>query len=207
VNTLQETVELVDLGLGNLNSIATSLLRSGIGSRRLRPEMSPRSKILILPGIGNFDSGAKALDSNNFRELILKHIANDGALIGVCLGMQLLGKSSEEGRGRGLGLLDYDTTLLGKEATRSAPVMGWRTPKIIRHGWLGLNPESRYYFMHDYGVQDAPQGIVTMTHEVSGAPVASSVAQGKIIGFQFHPERSLKFGQEILASAVRELSQ
>jgi glutamine amidotransferase len=121
--------------------------------------------------------------------------------------MQLLGGKSEEGWGTGLGLLNYDTVLIGKASERSAPVMGWMTPKILRSGWLGVDPGSRYYFMHDYGVLDAPRDVLTMTHEVSGTLIASSVAQGKIVGFQFHPERSLKFGQQILASAVRELNR
>lgn len=207
LNLLAETVQLVDLGLGNTNSIRNSLLRSGIKTDLLRPGKLPRNRVLILPGVGSFDSGVQALDSKNFRQVIVDHVSDGGALIGICLGMQLLGKSSEEGVGDGLGIIGFETKLIAKNGGKSAPIMGWKTPKISRPGWLDLDTNQRYYFMHDYGVHETANDHVTMIHEVSDTPVASAVAAGKVIGFQFHPERSLKYGQEILAKAVEELSR
>ena len=199
-------VQLVDLGLGNLNSIATSLLRSGFRSEVLQKGAAVTSKVLILPGVGNFAVGSKALDANNLRHRISDHVFSGGSLIGICLGMQLLGSSSEEGDGRGLALLPFDIKRIGG-GSRGGPVMGWKTPTLLERNWLDLSGSERYYFMHDYGLTDTNSGLVKMTHAAGDGSAASSVASGRIIGFQFHPERSLIFGQKIRASAVMELSK
>tara|TARA_B110000503_G_scaffold115055_1_gene173137 strand:- start:3444 stop:4109 length:666 start_codon:yes stop_codon:yes gene_type:complete len=199
-------VQLVDLELGNLNSVVTSLLRSGVKSEILQNGAMVTSRVLILPGVGNFTAGSKALDRHDLRSRISDHVLAGGSLIGICLGMQLLGTFSEEGAGIGLSLLPFDTKKISNDGSAGGPVMGWKTPALLDEAWLGLSGRERYYFMHDYGVIDTNSDIIKMTHSAGKGTAASSVASGRIIGFQFHPERSLVFGQEVLASAVAELS-
>ena len=206
LRSVSEKVDLIDLGLGNIGSIETALLRSGIRSEVLSGGQRPASKVVILPGVGHFTSGVEALDTLEMRHTIVDHVNSGGSLIGICLGMQLLGATSEEGPGNGLSLLDFCSRRILADGASGGPVMGWRTPKLLEKGWLSREGQERYYFMHDYGVTEINSDLVKMTHSVGQEIIASSVGRGRVIGFQFHPERSLKFGQEILASAVRELS-
>lgn len=122
----------MDLGLGNLNSVATSLLRSGIKSEVLPKGAMVSSKVLILPGVGNFTAGTKALDKHGLRHRIVDHVLSGGSLIGICLGMQLLGFSSEEGAGSGLSLLPFDTKRIRNDGSPGGPVMGLEDSCLAR---------------------------------------------------------------------------
>lgn len=200
-------VQIANLGMGNNASIANALLRVGVKSRLLDLDKGPDCKILFLPGVGHFTSGSNALDERNLRPIIKEHVRSGGALIGICLGMQLLGTSSEEGGGHGLGLLDFKVQRIADLNQVSKPIMGWQTPVLKQENWLGLEGNERYYFTHDYGVLDSEGPSVKMAHRTGYGFVASALGEQNVIGFQFHPERSLTFGQKILHSAVKELSK
>lgn len=85
--------------------------------------------------------------------------------------------------------------------------MGWKTPKILEENWLNLTGSERYFYTHDYALLDIDSRYVKMTHESKFNRAASAIQDGSILGFQFHPERSLKFGENLLQEAVRELNK
>jgi glutamine amidotransferase len=200
-------VQLIDLQLGNVTSISNALLRSGIRSRLLDANQEPSTQVLLLPGVGHFTAGVRALDKNELRVQINKHLERGGSLIGICLGMQLLGVDSEEGSGEGLSLIGFRNKRIQSQKGSFGPIMGWKTPELVKPNWLSMTGVERYYFMHDYGITDVDDDYTAMTHKVGQGTAVSAVAKGKVIGFQFHPERSLVFGEAILANAVRELSR
>jgi glutamine amidotransferase len=157
--------------------------------------------------VGHFTAGSGALDKNNLRETVLTHVKSGGALIGICLGMQLLGIDSEEGPGKGLGLLDFTSKRIQDDQGSDGPVMGWKTPKLVKNDWLSLTGDERFYFMHDFGITDTEMDFTAMTHKVGQLSAVSALSKDAVIGFQFHPERSLIYGETVLSHAVRELEK
>jgi glutamine amidotransferase len=193
--------------MGNVSSIGIALLRRDIFSRVVQKKEDLGSQVVILPGVGHFSTGSIALDRTGLRDGILRHVSSGGKLIGICLGMQLLGHSSEEGEGRGLGIFDFSSCRVSKQGSSTAPLMGWKTPLVLSNGWLGLSGNERYFFCHDYGILDTTRSFARLCHSHGGEDIVSAVEQENVIGFQFHPERSHNFGHDILSRAVRELSR
>lgn len=198
-------VGILDLGLGSLASLKLCLQRAGITASICHKavEIPP---VLILPGVGHFSFGSQQLDTTGARDLIMAHWESGGSVIGICLGMQLLGISSEEGEGAGLGLLDFQCKRVADDS-RSLPVIGWQTPGLLQKDWLGRTGQERYYFLHDYGLKPSGQHYEQMLHlNYVRDPIVSAIESDRLIGFQFHPERSLEFGQAILLEAVKRLT-
>jgi imidazole glycerol-phosphate synthase subunit HisH len=201
-------IVVVDYGMGNLGSILNMLRRVGADALvSSRIEDIRAADKLVLPGVGSFDTGMRRL-----RELGLIEVLNEKVLtgstpaLGVCLGMQLLTKSSEEGIEPGLGWIDAHTIRFRFEGDLSRlkiPHMGWNTVSLRSGGTLfgGTDDQSRFYFVHSYHVvcQD-PQDVAATTHY--GYEFVSAVQRGNIMGAQFHPEKSHKFGMRLYANFV-----
>jgi glutamine amidotransferase len=159
---------------------------------------------IILPGVGAFDNGMK-----NIRAKGLETLLNDKALVervpvlGICLGMQLLSDGSEEGIEPGLGWVPGKAIKFRFESGHSAlkvPHMGWNDVCVNdeSHALVkGFLPEMRFYFVHSYHVVCTNPKDVLMTVDFGG-PVVAAVSRGNIMGTQFHPEKSHKFGMLLL---------
>jgi imidazole glycerol-phosphate synthase subunit HisH len=199
-------IVIVDYGMGNLGSIVNMIKK--VGSQAVissDPEQIRQAPKIILPGVGAFDTGMRRLN-----ELGLVDVLNEKVLvektptIGVCLGMQLLAKGSEEGVLPGLGWIDADVVRFRFEGNQlRIPHMGWNTVNIQHEECLfrGLNNESRFYFVHSYHmVCHNTEDILTTTPY--GYDFVSSVERGNIYGAQFHPEKSHKFGMRLLKNFV-----
>ena len=135
---------------------------------------------------------------------IREFLANGGGLVGICLGMQALGKGSSEGEGVGLSLLDFNVTRVSDPS--DGPSIGWA--EVSPTGDAHKQEPSRgpFYFMHDYGLFFNGQAYVKSYYTTrSGQKIAAEVRQDRVVGFQFHPERSLSQGREKLAAEVRRL--
>ena len=194
------TVSLIDYGLGNLGSVVNMLKRVGAATRLVRtPAEIEESDRLLLPGVGAFDAGMRLLDDQGLVPAIRAFAASQRPLLGICLGMQLLLDSSEEGRLAGLGLVPGRSVRFGPRAGLRIPHMGWNLVQPVGEDPLvaGLPEESRFYFVHSYRVVPANEHAVlgVTTH---GDTFASMIRQDNVMGAQFHPEKSHAFGMQIL---------
>lgn len=194
------TVSLVSYGLGNLGSVVNMLKRVGVESRLVNtPEQVLESDRLLLPGIGAFDTGMRLLDQLALIPAIQEFAATGKPVLGICLGMQLLLDSSEEGQAAGLGLIPGRSVRFQEGPGVRVPHMGWNFVEALRSDTLvaDLPEESRFYFVHSYRVlPDDDAHVLGVTQY--GVPFASMIRSGNVIGAQFHPEKSHAFGKQVL---------
>jgi imidazole glycerol-phosphate synthase subunit HisH len=202
-------IVIIDYGMGNIGSILNMLKKIGAPVAKISaaPKDIEQAEKLILPGVGAFDTGMQRL-----RETGLIPLLNEKVLqartptLGVCLGMQLLTKISEEGELPGLGWLDAETIRFRfdqKQSGLKIPHMGWNTVKVQREGTLfkDMYAETRFYFVHSYHVvAHNPDDVLTVTDY--GYDFVSAVQQEHIMGTQFHPEKSHKFGMKLYKNFV-----
>ena len=167
------------------------------------PEKIGDAEKIILPGVGSFDTGMR-----NIRERGLEPILNKKAIegqvpiLGICLGMQLLSESSEEGKELGLGWIPGQAVrfvFTDDNERLKIPHMGWNSVTTVGNSPLfeGFLPEMRFYFVHSYHVVCRRQEDVLMTTEYGGV-ITAAVERGNIMGTQFHPEKSHKYGMILL---------
>jgi len=196
-------IAIVDIGIGNLGSIVSMLEKCKVKALRTSSASDiERADKIILPGVGSFDNFMKKLDESRLIPILGKKALDEKIpIIGICLGMQILGKRSEEGVLPGLGWLDADTVKFKFNADDGLriPHMGWNTVKI--HGepsiFKEMDEEPRFYFVHSYHlVCKDDRDVLATTHY--GYDFTSSVRKGNIYGTQFHPEKSHKFGMRLL---------
>jgi glutamine amidotransferase len=195
-------IVIVDHGMGNLGSVANMLRKIGASSvRSADPQVIADAGKIVLAGIGSFDGAAGRL-----AELGLLAALNRAVLIrrvptlGVCLGMQLMARSSEEGRQAGLAWLDAEVKRFAFTPKQALPVphMGWQEIQITRSSPLfpDRDVQARFYFSHAYHVvcNDSSDVAASATY---GHPFVAAVHRGNILGTQFHPEKSHVFGLEV----------
>lgn len=201
-------IVIVDYGLGNLASVLNMFKKIGVKDVSVsgnKDIISKASKIL-LPGVGAFDGGMTNLENSG-----LISVLNDKALkekvpvLGICLGMQLLGKKSEEGVKPGLGWIDAETVKFNLDPALKlkVPHMGWEYIKVKRENPLvDMESKNRFYFVHSYHVKclDEKQSLATSHF---GEDFTCMVNKDNIFGTQFHPEKSLKFGMKVLENFAR----
>jgi glutamine amidotransferase len=196
-------IAVVDSGMGNLGSILNMLKKIGVEARLCADAADVgRAEKLILPGIGAFDVGMRSLASRRLIEPLNERVLLARVpVLGICLGMQLLAATSEEGQLPGLGWLRAETRRFrfdGGEPLR-VPHMGWNTVNVAASHALfeGLDEEPRFYFVHSYHLAcHDSKDVVGVTHY--GYDFPAVVARGNIMGTQFHPEKSHRFGMQLL---------
>src|SRR5262249_3610475 len=156
------------------------------------------------PGVGHFRFGMEQLRSNGLVSLLEELIIGDRVpVLGICLGAQLLGRSSEEGNVSGLGMLEMDTITFDRSkfsTEERVPHMGWAVTSHNDHPlFAGLDDPARFYYVHSYHFccDDAAMVIATAKH---GYVFPSVVTKGHILGVQFHPEKSHAFGSRLLGN-------
>lgn len=205
-------IVIVDYGVGNLGSIINMLKKAGAKAiASSDPEVLGQAEKLILPGVGAFDAGMNKLNERGLVPL-LNHLALEKKVpfLGLCLGLQLMTRNSKEGQAEGLGWLDAETVRFGFDAEQAhlkVPHMGWNTIEICRPHPLfsDLEPDSRFYFVHSFYVQSHdPEAVLAETEY--GCRFPSILGKGNIMGAQFHPEKSHKYGMRLLknfAEAVK----
>lgn len=200
-------VAVIDYGLGNLGSIVNML--KALGEKSVitgRAEEIKATDKIILPGVGAFDAGMRQLKERGLEEVIRKEALAGKPVLGICLGMQLLGRRSEEGSLDGLGLIPFDNIRfrIAPESGLKIPHMGWDLIELKRTSPLteGLKGPQRYYFVHSYHARCDREENVLMTCEY-GTEFAAAVVRGNIYGVQFHPEKSHHFGMALLENFVK----
>jgi len=195
-------IVIVDYGMGNLGSLLNMLRRVGVRAcvSTTVAEVAEAAKV-ILPGVGAFDAAMERIDTRPG----LREALNTAALerrvpvLGVCLGMQLLVDGSAEGERRGLGWIPGEARRFESSATLKVPHMGWNVATPVAQAPLmkDVGPEPRYYFVHSYYVQVADRASSWMT-TTYGVTFDAAIGSGNIMGVQFHPEKSHRFGMQLL---------
>lgn len=194
-------ITVVDYGMGNLGSIQNMLKRIGVATIVTADlqAIGEASKI-ILPGVGAFDNAMTRINNSDLREVLdRKAFVERVPVLGICLGMQLLTRGSEEGELPGLSWIPAVTRRFPNRVSLKVPHMGWNlvepsTPSKLTQGFEG---ETRFYFIHSYFVvADRPENSILKT--TYGIEFDSAIQHGNIYGVQFHPEKSHRFGLRLL---------
>lgn len=200
-----DMVTIVDYGVGNLASIANMARKAGTECAISGdPTVLATADRLILPGVGAFDRAMANLSERNLVPVLTERVMERRVpTLGLCLGMQLFGRGSEEGTRAGLGWLAADNRRFRFEHMNGnapkVPHMGWNYIEPASPAQLldRLPPEPRFYFVHSYHLHcDDPADVMCWT--TYGYKFASGIHRGNLWGTQFHPEKSHKFGLALL---------
>ena len=202
-------VAIIDYGMGNIGSIYNMIRKIGENSivRAVDPEELYEADKIILPGVGAYDMAVTMLKKRGFWNVVQEMaLHKKKPLLGICLGMQLLGMASEEGNEKGLGLIPFRCKRFCFEDVRlKVPHMGWDYVSVKKETCPlteALSEESRFYFVHSYfAVCDNSEDIL-MTCRYGNEFVAA-VHKNNVYGTQFHPEKSHRFGMDLLRNFVK----
>ena len=198
-------VTIVDYGMGNLHSVLKAFKRLQIPAEiSSDPEIIQNASQLILPGVGNFKRGMYNLTQRNLIEPLNNAVLNNKVpVLGICLGMQLMTKHSEEGNVDGLGWIDAKTMGFNFSSIDNSnlhiPHIGWNNVNCASENPLFANMESdpHFYFVHSYYVSCAsPENVAGTTHY--GNTFVSAISINNIFATQFHPEKSHDIGLTLL---------
>ena len=197
-------ITIIDYGLGNLGSILSMLRRTGQQAQVTSDvEVIARAEKLILPGVGAFDAGMKRLEENGLREILTTRVLHDGVpFLGICLGMQLMFEGSDEGQLKGMGWFPGRFTLFPathEGAGLRVPHMGWNVVEPARSKKLFQESaaQPRFYFTHSYRLVATDPDEIAATAPYAGRFVCA-VERDNVMGVQFHPERSHRYGIALL---------
>lgn len=197
-------ITIIDYGVGNINAFVNVYKRLDIPTKIAKTASDLiDAKKLILPGVGHFDHAMNELNKSGMKEKLNELVLNDKLpVIGICVGMQMMAKNSDEGKLEGLNWINasvrkFDETKI-KQATR-LPHMGWNdvTPVKKHPLFEGLENEALFYFLHSYYFEcNNPQDILA-TSDYGGVFSAAANFEN-VYGIQFHPEKSHHYGEMLL---------
>lgn len=201
-------IVIIDYGIGNLASVQNMFRKIGVADVVVsgKAEDIAAADKLLLPGVGAFDAGMKHLEQSGLVPLLNQKVLQEKTpILGICLGMQLLTKRSEEGILPGLGWIDAETLRFNPDPALKlkVPHMGWDYIQVKRDNKLvDMESRNRFYFVHSYYVKcfDENQSLASckFDHEFT-----CMVHKDNIYGAQFHPEKSLKFGMKVLENFAK----
>ena len=203
-------ITIVDYGMGNLGSVKNMFKFIGVKSTiESDPDKIKSASKILLPGVGSFDTAMEKINKNNLKEVLdEKALKERVPVLGICLGMQLLTKSSDEGSLDGLGWIPAKTISFKDRVSKKyrVPHMGWNVvnksnESLLTQGFDEFD-ETRFYFVHSYFVQveDEKNSILKTDY---GINFDSAIQKDNIYGAQFHPEKSHKFGMKLFKNFVK----
>ena len=199
-------ITIIDYGLGNLGSIQNMLKKIGENSKIIsNPKELYDSKKIILSGVGSFDTGMNNLINRGWIDVLNKLVINDSIpILGICLGMQLMTQSSEEGIQKGLGWVSAITEKFKFEDNQyKIPHMGWNDVTFKKKSKLfeSVELDQKFYFVHSYYIKNI-NNCDTTFKTIYGKEFVSGFEYKNIAGVQFHPEKSHKFGMKLLENFI-----
>lgn len=203
-------IAIADYGMGNIGSILNMLKKVAKTDVFIadKPELLFEADKIILPGVGAFDMGVKMLKEKGFWNTLKENVEiQNKPILGICLGMQLLGYGSEEGKESGLGFIPFACQkFCCADSKLRVPHMGWNYVSVQQENcsiseMISSNP--RYYFVHSYYAICENKNDVLMTCNY-GIDFVAAVHRNNVYGTQFHPEKSHKYGMEIISNFARK---
>jgi glutamine amidotransferase len=197
-------ISIVDYGVGNIQAIANIYKRLNIPVRIARTaEELAGAERLILPGVGAFDWAMDRLNKSGMRGVLDELVLSQGKpVLGICVGMQMLAKRSDEGTLDGLGWIDGEVKKFDRAPPSQRaylPHMGWNDvePQCLERLFKDIGATGRFYFLHSYYFAPKDQNMILGVTDYGGT-FASCVRAGNIYGVQFHPEKSHQWGIQLL---------
>ncbi|MEO9124572.1 MAG: imidazole glycerol phosphate synthase subunit HisH [Microcoleus sp.] len=199
-------IAVVDYDMGNLHSVCKGLENVGAVPKITdSPATIEQADAVVLPGVGSFDPAMQNLRSRNLIEPIKSAIASGKPFLGICLGLQILFDSSEEGVEPGLGVIAGQVRRFRSEPGLTIPHMGWNQLELAQPNlplWDGLPSDPWVYFVHSYYVEplDLKLRSAMVTHGTQN--VTAAIAKDNLMAVQFHPEKSSTTGLKMLSNFV-----
>jgi len=199
-------IGIIDYGSGNLKSVFNAFRYLGEDVKICdKPEEAGSVDRLVLPGVGSSKDALKGLNERGLVEPLVDFIKSGRPFLGICLGLQLLYKRSEESGGCDcLGLIEGDVRLFPRREGLKVPQIGWNTVKLKVEGcplFKGIDDDSYFYFVHSYYCENRESGAMCGTTEY-GVTYTSAVWKDNVFALQFHPERSQKNGLKLLENFI-----
>jgi glutamine amidotransferase len=197
-------ITIIDYGSGNIKAIANIYEKLKVPFTIASiPDQVIGAKKIFLPGVGAFDETISKLDSTGFRKVLdIEVLQNKVPIMGICVGMQILAESSEEGTCKGLGYIKGKVKKINSNLILQKPKLphlGWNSIEVVKNNVLlqDIDPIFGFYFLHTYYFECEDQNNVLSTTNY-GATFASAVHRENVFGIQFHPEKSHQNGVKLL---------
>jgi len=202
-------IAVIDYDMGNLHSVCKGLEKAGASPKITDSAMElAKADALVLPGVGAFDPTVQHIRSRNLVKPIKDVIAGGKPFLGICMGLQVLFDSSEEGVEPGLGIISGKVRRFKSEPGITIPHMGWNQLELTQPDcplWQNLSLQPWVYFVHSYYVdpEDPAVQAATVTH--GSQTVTAAIARDNLMAMQFHPEKSSTAGLQILSNFVQQV--
>ena len=203
------TIAVIDYDMGNLHSVCKGLEKAGATPKITdSPIEIEQADAVILPGVGSFDPAVQHLRTRNLETPIKQIITSGKPFLGICLGLQILFESSEEGQEAGLGILAGKVRRFKSEPGLTIPQMGWNQlqftqPKHLL--WSEIGSQPWVYFVHSYYVDPTDSQVTAATVTHGHQTVTAAVGEDNLMAVQFHPEKSSTTGLKILSNFVSKV--
>lgn len=203
----QQKIIIIDYGMGNLRSVQKKFIRIKANIEiSSDPSIISKAGKLVLPGVGHFANGVAKLKEYGIWDILNRKVLEDKTpILGICLGMQLMAKNSEEGDVEGLGWFDADVVNFNVEnkLKYKIPHIGWNNAVLRKESNLfsEVKEDAMFYFVHSYHIVCNDKSDILTTTEYEYA-FTSAIQKGNIYGTQFHPEKSHDWGEQIFRNFV-----
>ena len=204
-------IAVIDYDMGNLHSVCKALEKAGATPKvTSSPKDLERAMAIVLPGVGAFDPAMQNLQARGLIEPIKNIIHSGKPFLGICLGMQILFESSEEGVENGLGIIPGKVRRFRPYQEIRIPHMGWNQLEITQQRsllWEHLPPQPWVYFVHSFYVDPVEKKVNAATVTHGSQTVTAAVAYDNVTAVQFHPEKSSNVGLQILSNFVSQVRE
>lgn len=199
-------IAVIDYDMGNLHSVCKGLEKAGV-----KPQVTDSATVIknadavVLPGVGSFDPAMQHLRSRNLIEPIQDIIASGVPFLGICLGLQILFESSEEGQEKGLGIFPGTVRRFQSEPGLTIPHIGWNQLSFTQPNiqlWKTICSQPWVYFVHSYYVDPTDSNLTAATIQHGSQIITAAIAKDNVMAVQFHPEKSSNAGLKILDNFV-----
>jgi glutamine amidotransferase len=204
-------IAVVDYDMGNLHSVCKGLENVGAVPKITdSPAIIEQADAVVLPGVGSFDPAMQNLRSRNLIEPIKRAIASGKPFLGICLGLQILFESSEEGVEPGLGVIAGKVRRFRSEPGLTIPHMGWNQLQFTQPDlplWQKLPSDPWVYFVHSYYVDPVDWEVRSAIVTHGSQNVTAAIAKDNLMAVQFHPEKSSSTGLQMLSNFVSQVRE
>lgn len=206
-------IKIIDLGINNLTSVAKAFSEHAkksviefVDTKNSKKDTS-KSNLIVLPGLGNFGAAARILENSDLPEYIHNQISEGASIVGICLGMQLLGDKSDESPGsKGLGLIPGTSRLLPAASGERIPNVGWmKVNANPLYNWQSMSSGADFYFTHSFTLHPLSALNKLASSPYGDTEIVSAVIKNRVMGFQFHPEKSGKAGKRLIKEVLEKV--